>query len=233
METTYGNKLTPRSLGAWAWAMIRHPWQFFRGVSLEGGYGVAVLYLLFWEGVASGVTFLLSFLPGGAVVPLWVRGLLVVVGPAAGLVAGFLMAALLFVLWHLMGSPHPYKTAFRCWALMAPLSLIGALAKSVPYLFLGVLVYGFFLLVVASVETHRIPARRAWTVWSLVGAGLLVFIVTAVIVNVVRSRSGGFPGGVSSAPWVPPAAYNEPMSSAVPAPAVEPETAPKKSSAKK
>ncbi len=175
---------------------------FFRGVALEGGYAAPILYALFWQFLAGILGFVVGFVPGATTLGAGGRLLWVFVGPPLTLLVGFLLSGVFFVVWHLLGSPHDFRTAFRCWALLSPLAALGALSRFIPYLFLAVAAYGFFLLVVASVEVHGVPPRKAWTAWGVLFALFFALQIVAVVFNNVRGRlaSGGVSGMGAGAP---------------------------------
>ena len=95
---------------------------------------------------------------------------------------GFVSAAILFVIWKLMGSGESYETAYRCVAYLTALSPVTTLFGIIPYLggAIGLVIYTIYL-VAASVQTHGIPAQRAWVVFGILAAILIVFNVSAQI----------------------------------------------------
>ncbi|MBK8576592.1 MAG: hypothetical protein IPN90_13265 [Elusimicrobia bacterium] len=182
--------------------LFRAPKTLLRSMSQEGGYGYPILYALLWQYLAGAVGLGISSLralpsPVGAGGKIFIF----FVTPPIMLGVGFVLAALLFVIWHLMGSSKNYQTAFRVWALFAPLAVLNA----VPYLSVAVIVFYFYLLVAASVEIHAIRPTKAWTVWGILLVVLALLLVMAGIVGAARGRllSGqrGFsgPGNPSAA----------------------------------
>ena len=140
-------------------------------MSKDGGYATPILYLAFWTAVSSVITFLGSFIrPSVAMGGIGLRLTTLVASPFLGIFVGFLIAAVLFVIWHLMGSKNNFQTAFRVWAFISPLGAVGAVLSLVPYLGVLILVAGFYLIIVASEEVHGLPKARSWIVWgSLAG----------------------------------------------------------------
>lgn len=188
MERTIGQRLAPASLFQWAGQMARHPWQFFREVSTDGGYATPIYYAIFWQLMAGAIGFAVGFVPGATSLSVGGRLMWLVFGPPLTLGVGFFLSAIFFVIWHLMGSPHPFRTAFRCWALLTPLSALSAVSRLVPFLFLAVMIYGFFLLIVATVEVHGVSLKKALIVWVGVLVISLALQVAAMVFRAVRTR---------------------------------------------
>lgn len=194
-----------------AGGLFRAPKALLRSMSKDGGYGKPIVYALLWQYVASAVALLVSLirpLP----TPFGVTGKIALffLTPPLTLLVGFFFAALFFVIWHLMGSAHNYQTAFRFWALLAPLGVASALLRAVPYASLLVMVFYFYLLVAASVELHAIRPTKAWTVWGVLLVGVSFLVAVAGVIGAVRGKSlsagGGSPlGGFPSAPGLPAA----------------------------
>ena len=172
--------------------LFRAPKAVFRSMSREGGYGKPIVYALLWQYVASVVALLVSFvkpLPNAWGAAGKVAALLLM--PPLTIAMGFVFAAVFFVIWHLMGSTHNYQTAFRFWALLAPLGVASAVLRLVPYASLLVTVYYFYLLVSATVELHGIRPVKAWTVWGILMA---VFALLLVVGGVIAAMRGRWPG---------------------------------------
>jgi len=91
------------------------------------------------------------------------------------LIGGFIGAAIAFVVWKLMGSVENYETAYRCCAYASAISPVTTLLGIIPYLgsIIGILM-GTYYIVMASVEVHRIPAKKAWTVFGIIAAVLIL-----------------------------------------------------------
>jgi hypothetical protein len=189
------------AMGRNAVSLVRSPRALFGSMEKGGGYAAPLLYALVWQYAAAAITLLLSFvkptgMPGGTtaqVVSFFVL-------PPATVGAGFLFAAVFFVIWHLMGSPENYQTAYRVWALLAPLSVVSAVFRLVPYLSLAVSLYYLYLLVVSSVTVHGIRRSKAWTVWPLLMAGFVLAVVAAGVFGAMRGRWPGARAGMGRSP---------------------------------
>jgi hypothetical protein len=193
--------------------LFRGPKTLLRSMSKEGGYGKPIVYALLWQYVAGAVGLLLSLIRPASV-PLGVAGkvALFFLMPPLTILLGFVFAGIFFVVWHLMGSSHNYQTAFRFWALLAPLAVASAVLSVVPFANLVVTVFYFFLLVTASVEIHSIRPTKAWTVWGILFAVFALVVLVGGILGAARGKMlssrpdatiGGFPSS-SGFPTTPP-----------------------------
>src|SRR5687768_8741434 len=111
-DVAIGGKLSGPSFIAWAVALFKSPRSFFRGMEKQGGYLAPVLYLLSWSAVSGVIGFLVSLTrPAPAVGGRGVQIAAVFMGPLLVVLFGFLVAGVLFVIWHLMGSKEDYQAA--------------------------------------------------------------------------------------------------------------------------
>jgi hypothetical protein len=90
--------------------------------------------------------------------------------PLAVAILSFISAAILFLIWKLMGSKENYETAYRCGAYLAALAPITAIIGLVPYAggIVNMGIYVFFL-VTASIHVHNLPKQKAWIVFGVIG----------------------------------------------------------------
>ena len=115
--------------------------------------------------------------------------------PFLGVLVGFFIAAVLFVIWHLMGSKNDFQTAFRVWAFISPLGAVGSVLSLAPYLGVLIVIAGFYLIIVASEEVHGLPKARSWIVWGIL-AGFLFLVGLFGVAAAKLSRNlpaGRFP----------------------------------------
>lgn len=190
-EVAVGQNLSGRNLFSWAVGMVTGPRRFFAALAKRGGFKTPVGYALCWLFLSTVMELLVGRLRPQPIRVGWVIevGSLAAV-PLVMIGIGFIVAAVLFVIWHLMGSPENYETAFRCWAFITPISVLSALLSVVPFLNVLALLYGLFLLVIASIETHRISSARSWTVWGALCAVFLALIGVAVGSRSALSKRG-------------------------------------------
>ncbi len=172
--------------------VVTSPVEFFREMPKTGGFVEPLVFMVFLgivSGLISGVFQAVSSLLGFhlyismqmGVAAIIVMPFMVAIGMA---IFGFVFAAILFVIWKLMGSGESYETAYRCVAYLAALSPITTLLGIIPYLggAIGLVIVTIYL-VTASVQTHGLAAKRAWVVFGIITALSIVFIVSAQIVT--------------------------------------------------
>ena len=151
--------------------VITAPVEFYRGMAKGGGFGDPLVFAVVM-GVATGlVQAVLGLLHFGAVVSVAMALASVIITPIVVLIFGFVGAAIMFVIWKLMGSNESYETAYRCGAYAAAISPITALLGVIP--FVGSLIglaWMLYLIVTASVEVHKLPSKKAWLVFGIIGA---------------------------------------------------------------
>ena len=91
----------------------------------------------------------------------------------------FIVAAILFVIWwKLMESQENYETSCRCIAYLAALAPIVVMISAIPYvgniINMAICVY---YLVIASKHVHNIPEQKAWLVFGIIGAILVLILI--------------------------------------------------------
>jgi hypothetical protein len=155
--------------------IITQPAAFFREMPKTGGFVEPLIFMVV-IGVVSGlIQAVLSLLhlnmAGGTMAGITA----IIMMPVAVLIGGFIGAAIAFVVWKLMGSVENYETAYRCCAYASAISPVTTLLGIIPYLgsIIGILI-GTYYIVIASVEVHRIPAKKAWTVFGIIAAVLIL-----------------------------------------------------------
>jgi len=167
--------------------VITSPAPFFREMPKSGGFLEPLVFMVAL-GLASGiVSGLLHALDS-------ILGLHLYAGVAMGTISlifmpvyfaigsaifGFVTAGVLFVIWKAMGSKESYETAYRCTAYLSAVAPITAVLAAVPYLggALGLMVMLYYL-VATSMATHGLPAARAWTVFGVITAILVILSVS-------------------------------------------------------
>ncbi|MDD2337947.1 MAG: YIP1 family protein [Geobacteraceae bacterium] len=170
--------------------VVTSPAEFFREMPKTGGFVEPLVFLVVMgalSGVIGGLLLALSNISGFNLYPGTQMGataiiLLPIMYAIGFAIFGFVTAAILFVIWKLMGSGESYETAYRCVAYLAALSPITTLLGVIPYLggAIGLVIITFYF-VTASVQTHGIPAQRAWIVFGILAAIFIVFSVSAQI----------------------------------------------------
>jgi len=174
--------------------VVTSPAEFFRQMPKTGGFLEPLVFMVVMgviSGVLSGLFLALSSIlglhlyPGSqmGVIAIVMMPIMYAIGSA---IFGFVTAAILFVIWKLMGSGESYETAYRSIAYLSALSPITTALGIIPYLggAIGLLI-GTYYLVTASVQVHGIPAQKAWLVFGIFAA---IFIVLSVSAQITARR---------------------------------------------
>jgi len=158
--------------------VITSPGEFYARMPRTGGFLQPLIFMVVL-GVVSGlilsVLSLIGLAPGEGLI----TGLaaLIFVPIIVG-IFGFVGAAILFVIWKIMGSQESYETAYRCMAYTAAIMPITTVLNLIPYLGVVIgLVWVTYLLVTASIKVHDIKPQTAWIGFGVICA---VFVFVSV-----------------------------------------------------
>jgi hypothetical protein len=158
--------------------IIKKPVGFYQRMPHSGGYVEPMIFLVVMAAVAGLIVTVFSFF-GGGLAGMMVFGMAaVIILPIAAIISSFIGAAIMFVIWKLMGSDKNFETAYRCVAYASAIYPISAVLGLFPYIgaVLGI-VWGMYLMIVASVEVHGVAINKAYIVFGILG---LVMIITNV-----------------------------------------------------
>lgn len=154
------------SIKSKAIAVITKPVEFYRAMPATGGLKDPVIFLVVMSLITGIIRAILAIFSSIGIA----LGALILT-PVFALIFGFVGAAIVFVIWKLMGSSQNYETAYRCLAYASAIMPINTLLSLVPYLGgVAASAWGFYLVYVASIEVHRISAQRAKLVWGILFA---------------------------------------------------------------
>ncbi len=148
--------------------VITNPVEFYRTMPKVGGLGDPLVFAVVLGAIAGIVMAVIGFVMSSGGMR-WTSLSYVILGPVGALIGSFIGAAILFVIWKIMGSNENYEVAYRCGAYSCAIMPITLLAGIVPYV--GTLVglaWGLYLIVTASVEVHKIAAKTAWIVFGII-----------------------------------------------------------------
>jgi hypothetical protein len=142
--------------------VITKPNEFFRTMPKSGGFLSPLVFMVVLgliTGLVHTILTLFRLSPGGAITGL--AALILI--PIVIAIFGFIGAAILFLIWRLMGSSESYETAYRGIAYTASIMPVTAVLGIIPYLgTLITLIWTTFLIVVVSIEVHKIQPKTAW-----------------------------------------------------------------------
>ncbi|HAN67366.1 MAG TPA: hypothetical protein DD808_08345 [Halieaceae bacterium] len=157
--------------------VITRPVNYFQSMQKTGGFGDPVVFVAVMGAVAGVIAAVFALFGSAGGLLAAVVGALIF-GPLMAVLGAFIGAAVLYVIWKLMGSTEDYETAFRCQAALAALYPVSALLGVVPYIgSIVTIAWGAWLLVEASVAVHARPRRTAQIVFGVLA---VLFIFTSL-----------------------------------------------------
>lgn len=181
-EGTQGTKGTTFDINqviAQAREVLTNPAAFYRDMPRAGGFAHPVIFVAVMAVATGVITAVWSLFGTGA--GFLAAGIgAIIIYPIFAVIGAFIAAAILFVIWKLMGSEQDYETAFRCWSAATAVYPVGALLAILPYIGIIVsIVWGTYLMIEASVAVHGRPRRTATLVFGILGALMVVSNVSS------------------------------------------------------
>lgn len=176
------------SLPQAALQVIADPVKFYRSMARSGGFLAALWFMAVMAVVAIVLQIFLAALGLGGTggmagmgmtASIGMTGLAVVLtillAPIFVAIAGFVLAAIVYVIWILLGSKESYETAFRCIAYSAAILPVTVLISAIPLLGgIAATAWWVFLMIVASIHVHGIDARKAYITFGILGVLLIL-----------------------------------------------------------
>ena len=160
--------------------VILNPAGFFRTMPRGGGFTDPLIFVAGIGIIVGVINLILSITGLGFAGSFGTALLFLIVTPVFAIIFGFVGAAIMFVIWKIMGSQEPFETAYRCGAYAAAITPVTTILGIVPYLGAALgLVWMTYLVVCASIEVHAIRAQRAWIVFGVLFGILLVTNLSA------------------------------------------------------
>jgi hypothetical protein len=164
--------------------VITNPAGFYREMLKTGGFQHPVIFLVVMMFVSAVIGYIGSLAHvgtrqmGGVMGAGAIAG--IVIAPIIGLAFSFIAAGILFIIWKIMGSQENYETAYRCAAYSSGIIPVTSLLGFIPYLgSVAGLLWGFYLIITASIEVHKIKSSLAWTVWGIIAALFIILSLSA------------------------------------------------------
>ncbi len=156
--------------------VITNPVSFFSNMEKTGGLVDPIIFLIVMGvlgGLIQGILSLVGLAGVGASFAQILFSLIII--PIMILIFGFAVAAVLFVIWKLMGSLESYEVAFRCTAYCSGICLITTVLSAIPYIGSIIsLLWMTYLLVIASTEVHQLEYRKSWLVFGVICSFLIM-----------------------------------------------------------
>ena len=158
--------------------VITNPVGFFQGMPKTGGFVEPLIFMVSMGVVAGIIQAILAIVGVGLAVSFSMAIASVIIVPIFAGIFGFVGAAILFIIWKVMGSQQSFETVYRCSAYAGGIVPITTVLGVIPFLgpTLG-LVWMTYLLVVASVEVHNLNQKTSWIVF---GAICAVFTLISI-----------------------------------------------------
>jgi hypothetical protein len=170
------------------------PVLFYREMPKTGGYLEPVLFVTVMAAVVGLLITLFSLfdlgIMGGTAFGFGAIMFTILIS----IISCFIGAAILFVIWKLMGSNQSYEVAYRCIAYASVVYLIAAVLGPIPYIgsIISVLI-GTYLLIIASTEVHGIKQKTAYLVFGVLGLfGLISNISNEMAIRSMTSQAEEF-----------------------------------------
>lgn len=159
-------------------ALIVKPADFFRAMPKTGGLLDPLLYIVL--NVLLGVVLIAieSFVSHGVGahdLSMLVGGLILI--PIIAVILSFFMAGAFFAIWSFMGSNENLETSYRCVAYMHIVLPITIILGIVPYLGLLGIAWWLYLMVIATIEVHKVSIKHALLVFGIIAliSGLIYY----------------------------------------------------------
>lgn len=154
--------------------VITDPVGFYQSMPRSGGYIEPLVFAIIMGVIGGLIQAVLSIFGIGFAGTLLVAMASILIVPIMVAVFGFVGAAILFVIWRLLGSPESFETAYRCGAFATAVTPVTTLLGIIPYIgpILGV-VWMTYLMIIASIQVHQVKPKTALIVFGVLG-GLLV-----------------------------------------------------------
>jgi hypothetical protein len=151
-------------------AVLTKPADFFKNMPKEGGY-VAPLVFMVAMALATAVVMAVIGMLGFGTFGMMAMGFMgIIIFPIMAAICGFIGAAILFVIWKIMGSEENFETAYRCMAYSYAYAPVAAVLNIIPYL--GAIVGAIWpmaLLALASINVHGRSTNASWAVFGVIG----------------------------------------------------------------
>ncbi|MCJ7786225.1 MAG: YIP1 family protein [Desulfobacterales bacterium] len=165
-----------------AMSVLTSPSSFFREMPKTGGFVEPLIFMVIMGVISGLIQTIFSIISLNVAGGMAMGVASIILAPIVAAIFGFVGAAILFILWKLLGSQESYETAYRCGAYLSVLMPIITVLGLIPYLgsAVGIALYVTFL-VMASVEVHKIPSQKAWLVFGIIGAILIIMNISAQI----------------------------------------------------
>lgn len=160
--------------------VVTAPAEFFKTMPKAGGFIEPLIFAVIMAVIAGIIEVIINILGLSYVRVGFAESLgRIIIVPIAVAIFSFIGAAIIYVLWKLMGSQENYEVSYRCTAYLMALAPIMAIINIIPYagIIINMAIYVYFL-VIASKQVHKIPEQKARMVFGIIGAIFALILIT-------------------------------------------------------
>lgn len=158
--------------------VILSPVEFYKNMPQSGGYANPLVFAVAMALATAVIFFVFNVIGLAKFNPIMagIGGLSLIIMMPIGVILGcFIGAAILFVIWKLMGSDKSYEVAFRCVAYSMAIMPVIAAISFIPYIANIVkTLWSCFLLYLASIHVHGLKDQNAKIVFGVLAAILVI-----------------------------------------------------------
>lgn len=160
--------------------ILTSPSNYFRNMPKTGGFIEPMVFAIVMGIISGFIQAVLGIMGLRLVMGVGMALASVILMPIVIVIGSFIGAAIMFVIWKIMGSQESYETAYRCGAYISAIHPITVILGIIPYIGSPIgIILGIFFIVIASVEVHKIPSRKAWLVFGIIGAIFVIMSITS------------------------------------------------------
>jgi hypothetical protein len=154
--------------------VITNPVGFYQSMPRTGGFVEPLIFAVIMGVIGGVLQAILGIFGIGFTGTILMALASIIIGPIMIAIFGFVGAAILFVIWRLLGSQESYETAYRCGAYATAVTPVTSILSIIPYIgaALGV-AWMAYLMIIASIQVHQVKPKIALIVFGILG-GLLV-----------------------------------------------------------
>ncbi len=154
--------------------VITNPVGFYQSMPRSGGFVEPLVFAIIMGVIGGVLQAILGVFGIGFAGTILMALASIIIGPIMIAIFGFVGAAILFVIWRLLGSQESYETAYRCGAYATAVTPVTSILNIIPYIgpALGV-AWMAYLMIIASIQVHQVKPKIALIVFGILG-GLLV-----------------------------------------------------------
>ncbi len=186
--------------------ILKTPVAFYQTMPKSGGYLEPMLFVIVMAIFVGLIMTLFSILGLGMH-----GGMMAGIGTIlftviASIISSFIGAAIIFVIWKLLGSNESYEVSYRCIAYASVVYPLVAILSPIPYLgsILSTLL-GTILMIIASIEVHGIKPKTAYIVFCVLGIiAALTNISNEMVVRNMAEQTDEFTSQFGDLSKMPP-----------------------------